>query len=390
MGTWAAAMTGKGTGAIATVQVLGDGAVQIVSHIFRPAGPSPAHLTPGCIALGAVADGQQILDQVVVGCEDHDLFAIHCHGNPLILESIMALVEAAGARLVSPEVLLAKVYSAGGADAIEVEARLVQLKARTLEGVRLIANQARTGLGPMVLRWRDLPPHAVQEQAREVLANSVPGRLITHGCTAVIAGPPNTGKSTLLNWLAGRDKAIVTGLGGTTRDCVRAECRVGPLCLDLIDTAGLSANLTSEVDQAAQDKTLQAIEAADLVLLVLDVHQPADQIHDLPLDRLAAKPLLTVLNKSDLATRLKGADLPSPLTQTLRVSARCQTELGALAQAICQACGVTGFALETPVVFTPRQRRLVERLADGHHTSDATATITQLLHGPVAEEGSPA
>jgi len=382
-------MTGKGTGAIATIQVLGDQAAQIVSHLFRPAGPSPADLIPGRIALGAVVDGQQILDQVVVGCEDHDLFAIHCHGNPLILESIMALVEAAGAQLVSPEVLLAKVYSAGGADAIQVEARLVQLTARTLEGVRLIANQVQTGLRQTVLQWRDLPPQAVQDQAREVLVNSVPGRLIIHGCTAVIAGPPNTGKSTLLNWLAGRDKAIVTSLGGTTRDCVRAECRVGPLCLDLIDTAGLSANLTSEVDQAAQDKTLQAIEGADLVLLVLDGHQTVDQIRDLPLDRLAAKPVLTLLNKSDLATRLNAADLPRPLTQTLLVSAKYQTDLGALGQAICQACGVAGFALETPVVFTPRQRRLVERLADGYSTSDPGATITQLLNGPIAEEGSP-
>lgn len=388
MGTWAAAMTGKSTGAIATIQVLGDRAGQIVARIFRPVPPSPGAWTPGRIALGTVVDGQEVLDQVVLGCEGRDLFALHCHGNPLIVEAVMALVARNGAEPVQPEALLARVLRSRGATTLEVEARLAQLRARTLEGVRLIANQVCGGLVPMVRGWLERPAHEVRDQARAVLARSAPARLIVEGCTVAIVGPPNTGKSTLLNAMAGQDKAVVADIRGTTRDSVRAEWRVGPLCLDLIDTAGLTADPACDVDRAAQGQALQAMDTADLVLLVLDGSQPADQVSGLPLDRIAARPVLTVLNKSDLAHRLAPADLTAPLgTACLRLSARYRPDLAALGQAIREACGVAGLSLDTLVAFTSRQRLLLEDLAHAGRPPDPQAAVRQLLHGPLEGDG---
>jgi len=385
-------MTGKGTGAIATVQVLGDQAAQILSRIFRPAGPSPGAWTPGQIALGEVMDGQQVLDQVVLGCEGRNLFALHCHGNPLIVESVMALLARNGAQLVQPEALWAEVLCSRGATTLEVEAHLAQSKARTLHGVRLIANQLRTGLVPMVRSWLERPAQEVRDQARVLLAGSTPARWVVEGCTVAIVGPPNTGKSTLLNAMARQAKALVSDVQGTTRDPVRAQYCTGPLYLELIDTAGLTPDPASEVDRAAQDQAFLALEAADLVLLVLDAGQPADQVSALPLDLLARRPLLTVINKSDLPIRLTSEDLPPPLTSPVWISARYWTDLGALDQAILQCSGVAGLGPDTPVVLTARQHCLVEELVHGDPCPDPLPIVRQLLYGPLTPEaaGAPA
>ena len=380
-------MTGRGTGAIATIQVFGEQATQTVQRVFHPAGPKPTDFTQGKIVLGTIVDGSRPIDQVVIGCEGKDLYAIHCHGNPLITEAVMALLERSGVTLVTPEALLTKVLSVGGGDAIQIEARLAQVRARTLDGVRLIANQVTVGLRPLVTRWSEMAIDEVKDQARKVLADSVLGRPILEGCIAAIVGPPNTGKSTLLNWLADQDKALVADMPGTTRDWVHAECRLGPLCLDLIDTAGLDQGLITgddkAVEQAAQDRTLHMVDKADLVLLVLDGSQPACQLDRVPVDRLTAKPVLAVLNKSDLPTRFNTAQWPSSLGHEVPVSAKCRIGREALAQAICRVCGVIDFSLEKPVAFTDRQRALISQLVQTQSHQAARGLIQQLLQGPI-------
>ena len=230
MAAYAAMMTGKGTGAISTIQLCGDDAEAIIKKIFRPTGAKPTNLESGKILLGTILDANDTIDQVTIGCEGPDNFAIHCHGNPLIVEMVMQLLAINGAKPVTCEQLLTEVFSTQkNLNTIAIEGKLAQLKAKTLQGTKIIANQIDAGLYKKAQDWLKnidkIPLENIRDEAMQILQNSQAAKLIIYGCTAAIVGPPNSGKSTLLNFLAGRDKAIVTDIKGTTRDWIRLNAK---------------------------------------------------------------------------------------------------------------------------------------------------------------------
>jgi len=305
MSAFAAVTTGKGIGAIAVIQLLGDSAENIIKKIFKPAGKKPLLFKPGKILLGTINSNSETIDQVTIGCEGPYHFAINCHGNPLIVTDIMQLLQDSGAALLTAEELLTKIFSAEKPiGQIALEAKLALLQAKTIEGTKIIANQINAGLTKTVEQWlRDIntiPLEQIKADAERILEDSKIAKLIILGCKIVLIGPPNTGKSTLLNFLAGRQKSIVTDIKGTTRDWVSAQCRVGPLHAELIDTAGLDEALDDTIEKTSQQKSLEILDKADLVLLVLDNSQPNDQLDEYILKKIAGRKILTILNKSDL------------------------------------------------------------------------------------------
>ena len=388
-------MTGKGTGAISTIQVFGDAAETIIREVFKPVGSKPAEFTTGKILLGTINDGSETIDQVTIGCEVENSFAIHCHGNPLIVEMIMQLLQRLGAELVTAEQLLAKKLTAQEhLNSIAVEAKLAQIKAKTLQGTKIIANQIDAGLGKKAKEWLEkmyaISLSEIVGEVKQILRNSHTARLIINGCKVAIVGPPNSGKSTLLNCLAGRQKAIVTDIKGTTRDWVSARCQIGPLSVELIDTVGLDEKLAATakdtIGKAAQKKTAEILEEADLVLLVLDGSQPADQLDDRLIKKTCDKKtvtVLTLLNKSDLPAKFDTAKLPEALGDTVQISAKFGTGIENLTGKIREACGVADFDLQQPVCFTKRQENLIEQLRQAKSKQQAALIITELSNGQV-------
>jgi tRNA modification GTPase len=392
MSALAAVMTDKGTGAIATIQLFGDSAEAVLKKIFKPTDAKPPTFRTGKILLGTINDGSETIDQVVIGCEAAESFAINCHGNPLIVEMIMELLRRCGAELVTAEQLLAKSLQAQQpVNTIAIEAKLMLPKTKTLAGAKIVANQVEAGLGKKVTEWlRDINTLSLKQikaQAGQILNNSVPARLIIAGCKSAIIGPPNTGKSTLLNCLSGRQKAIVTDIKGTTRDWVSAQCQIPPLALELFDTAGLDERLAAAskdtIAKAAQRKSLEILEQADLVLLVLDNSQPVSQLNQQVVKRVAGKKVLTVLNKSDLPAVLDAADLPQVLADTVKISAKFATGIEQLAGKIRQICGVDNFDLRQPVCFSSRQENLLRQLKKARSKFEASSIVTELLNGPI-------
>ncbi len=390
MTVFAAVMTGKGTSAISTVQVFGDSAEAVVKKIFKPARKKPPKFKAGKILLGTISDGTETIDQVIIGCEGPHSFAINCHGNPLIAEMIMQLLQRCGAKLLTAEQLLYKILSTEkSVNTITLEAKLTQPAARTIEGTKIIANQIDAGLSKKIAEWLEnidtISLNEIVADTERILENSRTAKLIIQGCTAVIAGPPNTGKSTLLNYLAGRQKAIVTDIKGTTRDWVTARCRLGPLSVELIDTAGLDEKLAAApqniIEKKSQEKTAQILEKADLVLLVLDNSTTGDQLDDRLLEKIADKLALTVLNKSDLPARFDADKLPDILANTVQISAKFGTGIENLTERIQQLCGVADFDLQTAVIFTSRQENLLKQLKKTKSRKQAASIITKLLNG---------
>jgi len=415
MSAFAAAMTGKGTGAIATVQLLGDSAEAIIKKIFKSVKAKPPTFKTGKILLGTISNAGETIDQVTVGCEGPANFAINCHGNPLIVADIMQLLQRHGATLLTAEELLTKIFSMEKpSNTIALEAKLTQLQAKTIQGTKIIANQVNAGLTKKIEEWlqsyglsaghltalteniNTISLKQIKADAEQILKNTQTAKLIIFGCTVAIAGPPNTGKSTLLNFLAGRQKAIVTDIKGTTRDWVSAQCRIGSLSVELIDTAGLDEKLTlisgDIIEKASQQKSVEILDKADLVLLVLDNSQLTEQVDEKLLERIAGKlvlseaegKVLTVLNKCDLPARLNCRKLPQILANTVKISAKLGTGIENLLKKIQQLCGVIDFDLKTTVCITSRQENLLEQLINTKSRDHAVSIITELLNAPLS------
>lgn len=385
MALYAAVMTGKGAGAIATVQVFGDAARGVLAEVFKAAGSKPAEFKTGKILLGTIVDGEKTIDQITIGCEGAQSFAIHCHGNPLIVEMIMELLGGRGAELIGSGELLRRVLTAEESlNTIAIEAKLAQLHAKTLAGTKIIANQIDGGLAEKASEWlKTISLDQIAAEAEQILKDSRAAKLIIAGCTIVLTGPPNGGKSTLLNRLAGRQKAIVTDIEGTTRDWVSAQCQIGPLCVTLIDTAGLDEELADTVEKAAQERTSQILAGAEVILLVLDNSRTADQVNKTLLEHIAGKRILTVLNKSDLPAKFDIGQLPEDLSNSVQISGKSGAGIETLKGKILQITRTDDFAPKVAIVFTPRQEDLLRQLTGVKSKQQAASIISELLNGQV-------
>jgi tRNA modification GTPase len=383
MSIFAAIMTGAGTGAISTVQVFGEGAETVIQKIFKSTHNKPIVLKTGGIFLGTIVDGNETIDQVTIGCEGVNTFAINCHGNPLIVEMIMQLLKKNGATLIIAEQLLAKILTAEEhKNTIQVEAKIFQARAETLEGTKIILNQIEDGLSAKAQNWLNQintgSLEKIKDEAAAVLEKSRTAKLIMYGCTVVLVGPANSGKSTLLNFLAGKQKAIVTDIRGTTRDWVSSKCKIGAIVAEIIDTAGLDV-VGDTLDEQAKEKTTEILQKADLVLLVLDGSQSNNQFSEDHTEELGGKKILTVINKSDLPVKLQ----VNKSEETVQISTKLGTGIENLLEKIQQSLGVMGFDLGSAVCFTDRQQRLVKKLAESKSKDEAVSAITELLNGEI-------
>ncbi len=275
------------------------------------------------------------------------------------------------------------------ANTIALEARFAQVSACTIEGTAIINAQIEAGLSRTAQQWLDniddLTLDDIRAAATDVIRNSIAARLIIEGCKVAITGPPNSGKSTLLNCLCGRQKAIVTDIKGTTRDWLSARCTIGPLSVELIDTAGLDVSTGSdsndELDIVAQQRTLEILKSADMVLLVLDASEPLDSLDPAMMERISGKRLLTILNKSDLPAKLDPDNLPEILYERISLSAKLATGIEQLIAKIPQICGTTDFDVFSAICFTARQYALLKQLQQTQSKRDAASAITELLNG---------
>lgn len=384
METFAAVITGKGTGAISTIEIFGTSAKKVLKKIFAPASAKSGRFQTGKILLGKITDGTETIDQVTIGCLADNRFAVNCHGNPLIVAEIMQLLKNQNVKPITAEQLLAE--TSAKENTIAIEAKLAIPKAKTIEGTKIIANQIKAGLSETLEQWQvdieKIGLDKIKTEAEKILQSSQTAKLIIFGCKTAITGPPNSGKSTLLNCLCGREKAIVTNISGTTRDYVTGQCQIGPLYLELIDTAGLDSKKPFDVlEKFSRRKSLGILEEADLVLVVLDNSQNSRKIDDILLEKIKNKKIITIFNKSDLPNRLNSNKLPQISADKVKISAKFAKNIDEIAEKIQQITGSVDFDLNQPAVFTARQENLLGQLIEAKSKPDAQAVIAELLNG---------
>jgi len=398
-GTFAAVMTGAGSGAIATIQIFGTKAKPVLEKIFRPQGDKKTSFKSGDIILGTINDVERIIDQVTIGCEGKDLFAVNCHGNPLITADITEMLQSHKVIVITSQQLLQKIYCAQGLRTIQIEAGIAQASAKTIAGTKIILYQTDKGLNKKAQGWLKTLRQAnykfikrIQKQAGKILEDSKTAKILIDGAKIAITGPPNSGKSTLLNYLAGNVKSIVTDIAGTTLDYVTCQCRMGSLFAELTDTAGLERRGAEDggqqtkneeqraVERIAQKRSMEIIGDADLVLLVLDRSRQTGQLDEKLIKKTAHKRTVTILNKADLPSKLNIFKLPKELRNCVTTSAKTGEGIENLVSRIQQKLGVSDFNLRTAVCVTSRQEKLLKNLIEAQSRQQAVRIITELLN----------
>lgn len=336
--TQVAVLTPPGSAAIAVLALRGPSAWAIVHRYFRPARGQLAELSPTSgLRFGRFGEAES--DEVVLAIRGPDSFEIHCHGGRRVVEWVLGLATSAGADEVAWSEVVAPEFADPRAAALLPFARTVRTAAILLDQ----AHGAYT--------------RAVAANDSEVLRrNATVGRHLVEPWTVAIAGPPNAGKSTLLNALAGFSRSVVSPIPGTTRDAVSVSLAFDGWPIDLIDTAGMRQTVDL-VEIEGVERARQAVATSDLCLSVVDATEPppasTTDIGD-QLDRASVRTLL-VLNKCDLA-----AVADHILPEAIRISAATGEGLAELATRIVQTLIPVAPKPGEPVPYTPDLCRLCE------------------------------
>ena len=360
--TIAALATPVGTSAIAVVRASGPQVAALVRAIFGAAPPPRLAQHADYLDYGGV-----LMDDVLFtffagpnSFTGEDTVEISCHGNPFIAQKILRDLFARGCRPAEAGEFTKRAFVNGRMDLSQAEAVMDLIHARSERALAAANLQLRGALGRymeslinqmvMILATieayidfpdEDLPAEnrqALQRQLDELLsdtnrllATNQYGEFLREGIKTVILGEPNAGKSSLLNRLLGRDRALVSAEPGTTRDYLEERVVIGAHWLRLIDTAGLNAT-PSALEKRGIEKTFEQADGADLFLWVIDSTQPLPSLPPAFTARMTPANTIAVLNKIDLPPAPRG-----PLPQSfpvVNISALDGTGLEALQAAV--------------------------------------------------------
>jgi tRNA modification GTPase len=306
--TIAAVSTPVGEGAIALIRVSGENAIAVADQVFRGNG-KPSEFPSHVQKVGRIVDEDQLVDQVILSVHrapmsytGEDLIEISCHGGTLVTARVLEACFHAGARAANPGEFSERAFLNGKMDLTQAEAVMDLIRAQSDLALRSAREQLEGRLGSEinVLRKQfiDLLAHleaaidfpeegiapdqgaalsarfdAIQERIQDLLATSVHGRLLREGIRAVIHGPTNAGKSSLLNRLLGYDRAIVSEIPGTTRDTIEEVIKLRGIPIRLLDTAGVRDS-DDRLEREGIARTERSIATADLLLHIVDRNAP--------------------------------------------------------------------------------------------------------------------
>lgn len=344
--TIAAIATAMSNSGIGIIRVSGNESIEIVDHVFKNSKKenSLKRYKSHTIHYGFIYDENKILDEVMVSVfksphsfTTEDTVEINCHGGILVLQKILELLIKNGARLAEPGEFTKRAFLNGRIDLSEAEAVMDVISSQNEMALQSSVKQLQGSVSDKVKELRseiiyelafiesalDDPEHISLDGFTERLENKIEflsssvdkllstaenGKMIREGIRTVIVGKPNAGKSSLLNLLAGEEKAIVTEIAGTTRDIIEENINLKGIHLHIIDTAGIRKS-DDVVEQIGVEKAKKYTADADLVIYVIDSSVPLDQNDYDIMEMIREKKCIILFNKTDMESLVSFDDL---------------------------------------------------------------------------------
>lgn len=361
--TIAAIATPYGRGGIAVIRISGDEAIAIADRVFKAKNNKTLAETQGfrmlygdiCAEGRVIDDGIASLFRAPHSYTGEDTVEISCHGGILVTESVLTAVLAAGAVQAGPGEFTKRAFVNGKLSLSEAEGVINLIDAETKDKMYLARSHTSGVFSREIDRiyenllalvsqtyvYADYPDEDLTDLSvselgdgikkalgdiEALLATYKAGHAISDGIYTVVAGKPNTGKSSLMNALLGRERAIVSSYAGTTRDYLEEKATVGKIFLKLVDTAGIH-EADDEVEKIGILRSVDALEKAELVLAVFDASIAPTEEDISFLQKLSSIPVpkIAILNKNDLETDHTSeylAHLDQNFTKTLSLSAK--------------------------------------------------------------------
>lgn len=334
--TIAAISTGMTNSGIGIVRISGSEALEIADRVYKGK-ETIAEVPTHTIHYGHIMDGDETVDEVLVMVmrgprtfTGEDTVEINCHGGTYVVSRVLETVLKAGARPAEPGEFTKRAFLNGKMDLSQAEAVIDVITSENEYALQSSISQLKGSVKNRIKEIRekiiyhtafietalDDPEHIsvdgygevlkeaaeeVIDQLKELIDSSDDGRIMKEGIQTVILGKPNAGKSSLLNILAGHDRAIVTDIEGTTRDVLEEQIRLQGLTLNIIDTAGIRQT-DDIVEKMGVDKAKEYAKEADLIIYVVDASRNLDENDEKIFDLIYDKRTVILLNKSDLDT----------------------------------------------------------------------------------------
>ena len=340
--TIAAVGTRAGEAAIGIVKLSGNRSIFIADKLFRSKNKKKIKdIDTYSMLYGHIIDNKgQVIDEVIItimkkpgSYTREDVVEINCHGGMIATTKTLELCVENGARIADPGEFTKRAFLNGRIDLSQAEAVIDLVRSRTEQSLKLAAKNLQGNIKEEIKRMRkhlldirvqleasvdfieeDLEVTPYQEitgeinkmkmELEDLILNEKKGEIIKNGVKIAIIGKPNVGKSSLLNLLSRKDKAIVTPIPGTTRDAVEEILYVEGIPLILIDTAGIRKT-RSVIEKIGVDKSLKHIDEAELILLVLDGNRKLDQMDLQIISKIKGKTIICCINKIDLEQKLE-------------------------------------------------------------------------------------
>lgn len=372
--TIAAIATAMSNSGIGIIRVSGNESIEIVDHIFKNSKKenSLKRYKSHTIHYGFIYDEDKILDEVMVSVfksphsfTTEDTVEINCHGGILVLQKILELLIKNGARLAEPGEFTKRAFFNGRIDLSEAEAVMDVISSQNEMALQSSVKQLQGSVSDKVKELRseiiyeiafiesalDDPEHISLDGFTERLENKIEflsssvdkllstaenGKMIREGIRTVIVGKPNAGKSSLLNLLAGEEKAIVTEIAGTTRDIIEENINLKGIHLHIIDTAGIRKS-DDIVEQIGVEKAKKYTADADLVIYVLDSSVPLDQNDYDIMEMIREKKCIILFNKTDMESLVSFDDLKDKTDDShimIKISAKENTGIDDFEKAV--------------------------------------------------------
>ncbi len=349
--TIAAISTPLGDGGLAVLRLSGPAALAIAERCFTPAGPHasrPTQAPTHTVHYGRIHREGRLLDEVLLTVfraprtfTREDVVEIGCHGGALPARLILEALLTAGARLAEPGEFTKRAFLNGRLDLAQAEAVADLIHSRTDLALRVAHDQLQGRLSRRIGQLRDSLMHVLAHCeahidfpdediapdtrdallarlrsglafAEELLRTAPDGQILRHGIRTAIVGRPNAGKSSLLNLLLGRERAIVSPIPGTTRDTIEETANIRGIPVIFIDTAGLR-EAADPLEAEGIRRSQESLDRAALILHVVDASEPLQPDDAARLDQLAGRKRILVLNKADRPAQITAAQLPPGL-----------------------------------------------------------------------------